>query len=47
MMEIKSFCFFCFQFYMHSNLGRVIAEVLKEFSDHPPQFRGPLTSQPQ
>lgn len=34
-------------FYMHSNLGRVITEVLKEFSDHPPQFRGPLTSQPQ
>ena len=47
MMEIKSFRFFCFQFYMHSNLGRVITEVLKEFSDHPPQFRGPLTSQPQ
>ncbi|XP_022798149.1 vacuolar protein sorting-associated protein 37A-like isoform X3 [Stylophora pistillata] len=34
-------------FYMHSNLGRVITEVLKEFSDHPPQFLGPLTSQPQ
>lgn len=34
-------------FYMHSNLGRVIAEVAKEFSDHPPQFLGTLTSQPQ
>ncbi|KAJ7378030.1 Vacuolar protein sorting-associated protein 37A [Desmophyllum pertusum] len=34
-------------FYMHSNLGRAITEVVKEFSDHPPQFLPPLTSQPQ
>lgn len=34
-------------FYMHSNLGRTITEIAKEFSDHPPQFLGPLTSQPQ
>ncbi|KAL9964057.1 hypothetical protein ACROYT_G027633 [Oculina patagonica] len=34
-------------FYMHSNLGRVVTEVVKEFSDHPPQFLGQMTSQPQ
>lgn len=34
-------------FYMHSNLGRTITEIAKEFSDHPPQFLGPMTSKPQ
>jgi len=34
-------------FYMHSNLGKAILDIVKEFTNHPPQFLGSQTSQPQ
>ncbi|CAH3147235.1 unnamed protein product [Porites evermanni] len=33
-------------FYMHSNLGKAITDVAKEFTDHPPQFLGTPASSP-
>ncbi|XP_068685738.1 vacuolar protein sorting-associated protein 37A-like [Montipora foliosa] len=33
-------------FYMHSNLGRAVMDIVKEFSEHPPQLLGSQTSQP-
>lgn len=33
-------------FYMHSNLGKAITDVAKEFTDHPPQFLGAPASSP-
>jgi len=32
-------------FYMHSNLGRAVMDIINEFKDHPPQFIGSQTSQ--
>ena len=31
---------------MHSNLGKAITDVAKEFTDHPPQFLGTPASSP-